>query len=99
MVNVAAVEQQLICTTFEGAVTEVRIGRLTPLDTVPVMRRHALHVDQILGGVDADGRLALIVAQHELHLAALDAAAFVDVLDGKLGAVGDASCRPGPSSR
>ena len=68
-----AVEQHVICTTFDGAVTEEMIGPVTPEEMVPVKAGDALDLDQVLGGVHADRRLALVVPEDELHRAALDA--------------------------
>ena len=79
-----AVEQHVICTTFEGAVTEEMIGPVMPEEIVPGEGRHPLDLDQVLGRVHADRGLALVVAEDELHRAALDAAALVDVLDRQL---------------
>ena len=68
----------------------MRIGKRDAARHGAGQRRNALDLDQVLGRIDADRRLTLVVAQDELHLAALNAAALVDVLDRELRAVRDA---------
>ncbi len=70
-----AVEQHVICTTFDGAVTDADDRARDARGDRPGEGRHPLDLDQVLGGVHAHRRLSLVVSQNELHRAALDAAA------------------------